>query len=761
MTSVKRIPWAIGIGLSGVIVISAGAGGCLADRAYPLTTLGGGGDMEGVDAGAPLPCVDLDGDGHGDHCAEGADCDDADPEVTDECFACPTPKPGCPCAEEGEQTVCGIVDMNVGQQHTCGMGLLVCAGGRWGECVINSTVTLVPDAPSPGWHPMALGGMTPCSANPCDPYCQHFPDTPSGLTDADAGIVGADAGITLVDPIFGAPDPTNCTGGTLGTCSHSICSAGTKLTAGCDGALGCVATVCGAHPTCCSSKWDGACVAWAQLECNLGCGAQNGACVVCYRDSTDHDGDGYSFAQGDCADCDPSINPGAYDFPGNGVDEDCDGAADNEVATCDTGLALASSTALDYAKAIDLCRSTTATATGSSKTWGVIAPALVQANGTSAPHALTRGIMSQFGPNNLPQKGARMAAFSSGTARAPGSTGWVNPNGQVSSFNAATSCAFPTGFPKNATGCPNAVGSAYDSSGLKMNIRVPTNALSFTYRFNFFTSEYPEYTCSAYNDSYVALLTSSYLPANPAVHSKNISFDSNNNPVNVNIGLFNVTSGPQLLSTGFDGTCGGQICGGATGWLQTSAPVVPGETVTIHFAIWDGSDHVWDSIVLLDDWTWSESPATIQTGVPPPPPVAMYSPGVFVRDYDLTGVCPEGTAPQWGLWSWNSVTPSDSSISFAVQIAATPDAIDSAPKDALIFSNPPGPAAFAGHAAVARTSSGTSAGSVIVENALKANNRIFNLPVLRITTTLSPSTNKLAAPTLSAWDLAFDCATTE
>ena len=173
--------------------------------------------------------------------------------------------------------------------------------------------------------------------------------------------------------------------------------------------------------------------------------------------------------------------------------------------------------------------------------------------------------------------------------------------------------------------------------------------------------------------------------------------------------------------------------------------MVPGETITIHFAIWDGSDHVWDSIVLVDDWTWSESPATIQTGVPPPPPVAMYSTGVFVRDYDATGICPEGTAPQWGIWSWNSVTPSDSSISFAVQIAATPGAIDSAPKDSLTFSNPPGPAALAGQPAVARTSSGTNAGSAIVENALKANNRIFNLPVLRITTTLSPSTNKLAA----------------
>ena len=771
----KRIPWAIGLGISGVTLFGAAMGGCLQDRGYPQTTVGSGGSVggSGTGAGTATACVDVDGDGYGVHCAKGADCDDSDPGVTNGCFACGTPKPGCPCVAEGEQMVCGLVDVTVGQHHTCGMGLSVCSGGQWGECIINSTVTLVPDAPkpSPGWHPLGLGGPTPCSANPCDPFCQHYPDTPTDLTDTDAGIIGADAGITLVDPVFGAPDPTNCTGGTLGTCSHSICSSGPKLTSGCDGSLGCVATVCAAHPTCCSSTWDGACVSWAQSQCNLGCGAQNGACVVCYKDSTDHDGDGYSFTQGDCADCDPNINPGAYDFPGNGADEDCSGTADDEVATCDTGLALASNTPLDYAKAIDLCRSTTAGATGAAKTWGVIGPTLVQADGTSASHGLGRGILGQFGASNLPQKGAKMAAFSSGTARGPGDAGWFDPNGQASwqkGYIANTACAYPPGFPKNKAGCANAFGPAYDSSGLKMDIRVPTNALSFTYRFNFFTSEYPEYICDAYNDAFVALLTSSFLPANPPANSNNISFDSNGNPVNVNIGLFNVTGGPQLLATGLDGTCLRpfttlwEVCGGATGWLQTSAPVVPGETITIQFAIWDSSDEKWDSIVLVDDWTWSENPATIQTGVPPPPPVAQYSTGVFVRDYDATGICPDGTAPQWGLWSWNSVTPSDSSIAFGVQIAATAAELYSAPMDPLIFSDPPGPTALAGQNAVARAGTpNTNAGSVIVENALRANNRMHNLPVLRITSTLSPSTDLLSAPTLSAWDLAFDCTTTE
>jgi len=471
--------------------------------------------------------------------------------------------------------------------------------------------------------------------------------------------------------------------------------------------------------------------------------------------------------QGVCADCDPTINPGAYDYPGNGIDEDCSGVADDAPATCDSGLALASGQAGDFAKALELCKTTAANATGAAKTWGVISSALVQADGASAPNALSYGILSQFGTSNLPQKGARMAAFSSGTARAPSDTGWFNPNGQSSAqqgFNAGKSCAYPTGFPKNKVGCANPVGLANDSAGLVMSIRVPTNASSFTYRFDFFTSEYPEYVCTAYNDSYVALLQSAFLPANPASNSKNISFDANSNPVNVNIGFFTVVSGPQLAATGFDGLCKDvkspfalQTCGGGTGWLQTSAPVVPGETIKMQFAIWDASDHIWDSIVLVDDWVWSGSPATISTSVPPPPPVAIYSPGDFVRDYDATGVCPPDWGPVWGLWSWNSHTPSDSSISFSVQAAASVAGLGSAPVDALRFSNPPGPVALAGQPVVAASSGSTNAGSAVVDTTLDASGRIRNLPALRITSHLSPSTDKLSAPVLNAWDLQLDC----
>src|SRR5690606_41126626 len=59
---------------------------------------------------------------------------------------------------------------------------------------------------------------------------------------------------------------------------------------------------------------------------------------------------------------------------------------------------------------------------------------------------------------------------------------------------------------------------------LELTIRTPTNAKSFKLATNFMSSEYPEYTCSPYNDFFVVLLDSTYtgMPENPA--NKNLGF---------------------------------------------------------------------------------------------------------------------------------------------------------------------------------------------------------------------------------------------
>jgi hypothetical protein len=41
---------------------------------------------------------------------------------------------------------------------------------------------------------------------------------------------------------------------------------------------------------------------------------------------------------------------------------------------------------------------------------------------------------------------------------------------------------------------------------LKLRVRVPTNALSFSVQMHFFSAEWPEYVCTSFNDLFVTLV---------------------------------------------------------------------------------------------------------------------------------------------------------------------------------------------------------------------------------------------------------------
>ena len=79
--------------------------------------------------------VDQDGDGFGQNCGRGPDCDDTRASITNECFACMHDAPGCKCATEGVRQSCGKVTAQVGMQTTCVSGQMACANGTWGACV--------------------------------------------------------------------------------------------------------------------------------------------------------------------------------------------------------------------------------------------------------------------------------------------------------------------------------------------------------------------------------------------------------------------------------------------------------------------------------------------------------------------------------------------------------------------------------------------------------------------------------------------------
>ncbi|MBK8253023.1 MAG: choice-of-anchor L domain-containing protein [Polyangiaceae bacterium] len=401
----------------------------------------------------------------------------------------------------------------------------------------------------------------------------------------------------------------------------------------------------------------------------------------------DADKDGWTIADGDCCDspfanCSDKpelVNPGALEVPGNNVDDDCNPTTLDTAAfpTCSTKTQAdldiqnqAALSSLKLVKAMDLCATTLEVPpTPKDKTWGVISSKITLADGTDvvAPKNIQLGVLPDFGPNVQPQYGETMAALSTGTARKEGQPGYVHPQngampGQTGNYNAQTQCSAPAEYLAANGGqlpspCGNCMGptctQSFDSVALRVRIRPPTNAKSFSYRFNFFSSEYPEFLCDDYNDFFVALINGNSNDQIPA--DKNIAFDSNFSPISVNNAFFQVCfpavgappgscSGGtlELIGNGMGGWNGSITDGGGTGWLQNDVPMLlkpnpnnpnppancdpppnPNdpqpdcipvvETFDLQFIIWDAGDHNVDSIILLDRFRWNLQSSELST----------------------------------------------------------------------------------------------------------------------------------------------------
>jgi len=345
--------------------------------------------------------------------------------------------------------------------------------------------------------------------------------------------------------------------------------------------------------------------------------ASSGSSGTCASGPNDDaDMDGFTGAQGDCNDCDPNVNPGAIevltaDGTGGGggavpADEDCDGQIDNVPMPCDSGIAIDTSAPMDAARAIELCHQAT-----SPTDWGVVSANWVRANGTVLNTAsLQMGVLPKFGNNVVPRGGATMLGLSSGHARdasQPGACGTYSCSG----YGAGTA---PPNFPQDVPSCPGET-DINDDVGLEVELRAPTNATGFSFDFRFYSFEYPEWVCDYYNDQFIALVN----PAPVGSINGNVSFDSQNNPVSVNVGYFDVCSGctqgtGDLSGTGFDTWDDA----GATVWLRSTSPIAGGDVVKIRYAIWDTGDQSWDSTALVDNFQWIANGGTVVVGTQPP-----------------------------------------------------------------------------------------------------------------------------------------------
>lgn len=278
---------------------------------------------------------------------------------------------------------------------------------------------------------------------------------------------------------------------------------------------------------------------------------------------------------------------GGFEVPDNDVDDDCDGTADN-VPTCDAGLAMATTNAMDAALAIGLCRQAM-----NATDWGVISARWVMPNGDAVPDSILdrfhigHAILDDMGPA-LPQEGAAMLSLSSGSARAPNDVG----------YNSSPMKGYTSPYPANIStfpGCPDPLFKANDAAGFEVTVRVPANATSFSFYVKYFTRDYPAYVCTSYVDQFYAFVDPFPAGASPG----NVAFDLDRNPISANSPGSLTETGAQLVGTGFESN-GGSV------WLFNEVPAEPGSEIMLRFVIYDSSDGAFDSLVLIDDFEWHE-----------------------------------------------------------------------------------------------------------------------------------------------------------
>ena len=321
------------------------------------------------------------------------------------------------------------------------------------------------------------------------------------------------------------------------------------------------------------------------------------------EDEPDIDGDGFGRCSGDCNDGDPRIGPRSVEDATDMVDNDCDGLTDEPRVGCD--CVDPTEGAVGFLEAIEICNMHQVVDV---QTYGsVVSIDPFEQYGAVVP----RTVATHPAVEKLLEQNCRALVMCSGYAL-------------------STTPQEDQGLGHTDPDPLNAGEQANDMAQLIIQFNVPHNAEGFSFDFMFLSSEYPEYVCTMFNDTFYAIEVSSVLNNGDPT---NISFDGNDNEITVNNNFFEDPNGwtQDLTGTGYDVSDGYAYCNGdpnqfpgcnmpspcpppnntkgsGTGWLRTTAPVEPGETMTLTFSIHDEGDHILDSCVIIDNFQWVTKP---------------------------------------------------------------------------------------------------------------------------------------------------------
>ena len=674
---------------------TGGQGGAAATTSTSSTGTGGS-----VSTGIVEPACVVDADCVND--AKGKVCD----PQTGQCVACLPTNDVCAQSEycDPATNTCKLGCSNDadcasggGVELHCDLTTNPCAGClNDSDCPAGNVCFSANKVCIPGCSPM---NDCPQGKTCCDTACYDLTDnvnhcggcdTKCTIPDHAAAVcVGGICGMGACDPVDAY---ANCNGSTNDGCEQNIlqegpCSCAPSTTQSCyqggPNTAGVGACKTGKQTCNASGTAWGSCAGQVLPKPEI-CGNQiDDDCDGTVDNVSDSDADGWTTCNGDCCDspgpgC-PSpaqVNPGAFEVVGNNVDDDCDPSTSDTIppVACAAAAKFAGVTSLDVAQAMDICQQTTANAPLPTRKWGLLSSAQLLPNNvvpTAAELANIQNnqtaLLSDYGAVIIPHQGPTMAGMSTGYMRdqtdplPAGQMMFTPPNGgkaftakvpftvpvppvtsPLGFYLSKHAGALPSAVGCNANGCPAGSG-ANDPVSVQLKIRVPTNAKSFSYDFRFFSAEFQSFQCSTFNDFFLSLLKSTWVPApvmacqmnsqcesgvctagmcvkaQPLPADSNIAFDSFKNPLSVNNGFFQVC----VPKPGVCGACplgnadlaltGMQLnnTGGGTMWLTNDAPVVPGETITLDLLIFDVSDNLLDSLVLLDNFRWSLKSAVL------------------------------------------------------------------------------------------------------------------------------------------------------
>lgn len=133
--------------------------------------------------------------------------------------------------------------------------------------------------------------------------------------------------------------------------------------------------------------------------------------------------------------------------------------------------------------------------------------------------------------------------------------------------------------------------TAHDYSELRLAGTAPVGSRTASFDFAFFSTEYPDFVGSAFNDMFVAWIESENWTGN-------VALDASGNVITASSSIIDVQD-DDGDDPNFAGTC--MRGHGGSNWRRTTAPLADGEEFTLVFAIFDMMDGRLDSYVFIDN----------------------------------------------------------------------------------------------------------------------------------------------------------------